>query len=187
MIGIQSLTNDNHMPKKYNAINVERLKQVYSYKDGSLIDQRENVPGKGKGGMRRNPNYLKGVGGKSGHHGYLIAFLDGKRFLVHRLIWAIHHGDPGPLEVDHKDRIRTNNWIDNLRALPPALNGRNLSLSSRSSTGYKGVSREGNRFKASICLNGRLYNLGRYATPEAAAEEYAKASKQLHGEYGCNG
>lgn len=172
--------------KKNRPIDVTLLTETYRYHDGNLIDIPERVRGKGPGGYRSNPAFNQVVGSIE-ETGYVVAFLGGYRFKAHRLIWALHYGDPGPLEVDHKDRVRTNNWIDNLRAIPPALNGRNLSLSSRSSTGYKGVSRDGKRFKASICLNGRLYNLGRYATPEAAAEAYAKASKKLHGEYGCNG
>ena len=170
--------------KRYRPIDEKLLAETYRYEDGHLIDIRERVPGKGADGKRVNPAYNQRVGSVE-ESGYLVVFLGGHRYKAHRLIWALHHGDPGDLEVDHKDRIRLNNLIDNLRAIPPALNGRNLTLSSRNSTGYKGVSRDGKRFKASICLNGRLYNLGRYSTAEAAAEAYAAASGKLHGEYGC--
>lgn len=36
-------------------------------------------------------------------------------FYNHRVIWALHFGEPGDLTVDHIDRNTLNNSIDNLR------------------------------------------------------------------------
>lgn len=171
--------------KKYKPIDVELLKSTYRYENGELIDIRETVINK-RWGVIVNPFYGKPSGSVEAC-GYVVCWLGGERFKRHRLIWALHHGDPGSLEVDHKDRVRGHDVIDNLRACGSIFNGKNLSLSSRNTSGFKGVSRDGKRWKASIMIDGKLINLGRYNSPEKAHEAYKKASDKLHGEYGYAG
>ena len=44
-----------------------------------------------------------------------------------------------------------------------------------STTGYRGVSKSGERFQARICINKKNTNLGRYDTPKEAAVAYDRA------------
>ena len=48
--------------------------------------------------------------------GYLLVQLGGRSLRAHRVAWALHHGaDPGPLQVDHINRVRSDNRASNLR------------------------------------------------------------------------
>jgi hypothetical protein len=48
--------------------------------------------------------------------GYRLIMIDGQNYTAARIAWALCYGaDPYPAEVDHENRRRTDNRIDNLR------------------------------------------------------------------------
>ena len=49
------------------------------------------------------------------HKGYKRVKVDSKLIMAHRLAWAIHYGEWPPEELDHVNRIRSDNRISNLR------------------------------------------------------------------------
>lgn len=102
-----------------------------------------------------------------------------------RVIWLIHYGKWPTQLVDHKDRNRLNNRIDNLREADYHQNGHNMA--SRNPF-YKGVTFDANRSKhwrAQIRIAGRKTNLGRFHSAEDAAAAYQKAAIKYHGEFAC--
>lgn len=75
---------------------------------------------------------------------YRVGFIgtDGKwhREKCHRIVWQLFNGDiPEGMFIDHFDQNKTNNKIENLRMVEPALNSRNSKLHYNSSTGVVGV------------------------------------------------
>ncbi len=71
------------------------------------------------------------AGSVSKNTGYRLIGIDGKNYTAGRIAWALHYGaDPYPVEVDHKNLIRSDNAIGNLR-----LATRAEQLDNR---GYKG-------------------------------------------------
>lgn len=52
---------------------------------------------------------------------------------------------------------------------------------SSNTTGYTGVTKVGNRYKAVVCYRGRFIYIGRFTTPELAAEAYNKKATELRG------
>ncbi len=57
---------------------------------------------------------------------------------------------------------------------------RNIST-TKNKTGYIGVTKDRNKFRAIIYYNGKPISLGNYKTPEEAAEAYNKKSLELFG------
>jgi hypothetical protein len=62
---------------------------------------------------------------------------------------------------------------DEARAAATA-EGLELVLSAKSKTGFKGVSKDGGKYKVEITENGTSRHLGNFATPEEAALCYAR-------------
>ena len=54
----------------------------------------------------------------------------------------------------------------------------------KSKSGYRGVTKEKNRFRAVIYHERKAHNLGFYDTAEEAAKAYNKKSRELFGETG---
>ena len=98
--------------------------------------------------------------------------------MVHRLIWVMHYGQiPPDLYVDHIDRDKKNNRIENLRLVTHAQNQRNKSFSVKSNTGKLGVSKVLNRYCASITINGRTKKIGSFKTLKEAVAARAIAEQ----------
>lgn len=107
---------------------------------------------------------------------YATTKINGKQVPLHHII----AGKPEPgFIVDHIDRDGLNNRRRNLRHTTHAVNMRNAKLSKRNTSGYRGVTKDRNRWQAKICVNGVAYYVGWYATAEEAARAYDEASKRL--------
>ena len=64
--------------------------------------------------------------GKSISRGYLQVGIAGKNYPVHRLIWEAFNGPTHDgMEIDHINRIRTDNSLENLRLVTHTQNNRN--------------------------------------------------------------
>jgi hypothetical protein len=64
--------------------------------------------------------------------GYVQVELNGRRLKAHRVAWALYNGaDPGPLQVDHINRVRSDNRAANLRLVTPVGNRANSVDNSR--------------------------------------------------------
>ncbi len=75
------------------------------------------------------------------HNGYQRASLNGRKIMVHQLVWAWHTGEyTGDMVIDHIDHDRSNNLISNLRKVSQADNCRNAKLNKTNSSGLHGVS-----------------------------------------------
>ncbi len=110
--------------------------------------------------------------------------VDGKRVTVylHRVI----AGTPDDLVTDHIDGDGLNNRRANLRAATTAQNGHNERRAINNTSGVKGVHwhKRDRRWCAKIRLRRKSIYLGEFAHLLDAAEAYAKASAELHGEFG---
>lgn len=72
--------------------------------------------------------------------GYYSVQLNGKNYMAHRVVWVLLNGSIGREIIDHKDKNRSNNKIENLRLVTHSINGKNSSIRSHNKTGYSGVS-----------------------------------------------
>ena len=109
----------------------------------------------------------------------------GKRYSAHRLAWLYMTGDWPPDEVDHKNRVRTDNRWDNLRLADTFTNKRNTSAYRNNKSGFKGVSWHvcSRKWRSRIRVDGKEKNLGLYDTPEQANAAYERAAREMFGEF----
>lgn len=115
---------------------------------------------------------------------------DGKKTLrVHVLVANEFLEKPDTTEtlvVDHIDRDKTNNQVNNLRWVTRSQNNMNSSKTTKfTSSRYKGVSYEKNKWRAYIRLNGKKLHLGMFETENEAAHAYNSAALELFGEFAC--
>jgi hypothetical protein len=105
---------------------------------------------------------------------------------AHRVIWALVTGSWPDRLIDHRDGITANNAWLNLRQASDSQNGCNKRISSRSTTGVKGVfwHKSNKKWVSKIRFEKRSFHLGNFSCRTAAAVAYAKASVKLHGEFG---
>lgn len=108
--------------------------------------------------------------------GYLIIKIKKKQYKAHRLVYAFFNGKFPEQEIDHINRIRTDNRIDNLRAVTRTENVRNSYVPPNKETGVVGVHISNNTNKKyTIRLNKKTY---RFYT----LEEAVMARKKYRGE-----
>lgn len=122
------------------------------------------------------------VAGHKNADGYHVVTYKRKQYLVHRIVYYIHHGIL-PEYVDHIKGIEAGNGIDNLRECTLPENSRNRKVSKRKNIPYIGVQKHGNKFRADIRSNGKQMYIGLSDTMEGAALLYDAKAKELHGDF----
>jgi len=105
-----------------------------------------------------------------------------KTLVVHRLVAGafILNPENKPF-VDHMDRNKLNNSVENLRWATSSENLRNKKDSGRNTSGFKGVSfhKRNGKYKATI----QVKHIGYFDNKEDAARAYDKKAKELFGEF----
>ena len=71
--------------------------------------------------------------------GYKIVKIKGKQYKEHRLVWFLYHGRFPKKEIDHINRIRNDNRIENLREVTREENIKNTVKKINKDTGVYGV------------------------------------------------
>ena len=114
-------------------------------------------------------------------NGYVRSRFDGNLEYNHRLAWAWYYREQPPEYIDHINRDKSDNSINNLRACSLSQNQHNRKLSRNSTTGYTGVTYVKNRgkYKATIYKDSKPIYLGLYKTPEEASRAYERAKANL--------
>lgn len=104
--------------------------KFFEYRDdGTLFWRVNRRGGKAQAGQ---------LAGYSRPDGYALVGVCNKRWLVHRVVYAMWHGYM-PEVIDHIDGDPANNRIENLRAADNSKNQWNRRLDSRNKLGVKNV------------------------------------------------
>lgn len=106
-------------------------------------------------------------------------------FLSSRVAWAYMTGEWPSHLVDHVDNDPSNDRWENLRAATKTQNGYNKRHRPSSSSSFKGVyyAAHAKKWRAEIAANGNRRHLGYFDNEQEAADAYAAAAHELHGEF----
>ncbi len=162
------------MPPPLDASDVRRL---LSYDSETGLFTRKVATG-GRYGAK-----VGTVAGTPSDQGYVLISIKSKQYRAHRLAWLYVHGAWPASEIDHKNSIRSDNRLENLRDVPTGINAQNKrKAQSNSKTGLLGASwnAKDKRFSARIKTKGRYLSLGYHDTAQLAHAAYIDAKRRLH-------
>lgn len=108
--------------------------------------------------------------------GYRQGKINGKPVRAQYVVWVMHWGDAFPECIDHINRVRTDNRIENLRSATQQQNAVNRSTNT---AGHVGIYRCGSRWRARVRVMGVLHNVGSFANIEDAIAARAGAVAAL--------
>jgi hypothetical protein len=120
------------------------------------------------------------AGAVMGSSGYRRVRLDGRNYREQRLAFFMMTGKWPDRDVDHINRIRSDNRWCNLRLATRSQSRANSQRNSRKLTNLpKGVFLERNKYVARM----QKRYLGRFSTPDEASAAYYKAANDQFGEF----
>lgn len=154
-----------------------RTNSYYEHPDGYMV----GVTAKGeefffdKEDLDKVRNYSWYVGGK----GYIRTSLNPSTTPLHRFILGITSNDA--INIDHVNRNKLDNRKCNLRMATYSEN--NYNRVKKGSSKYKGVYKQGDKWRCVITKDGKKTHIGYYTSEEEAAMAYNKKAVELFGEF----
>ena len=115
--------------------------------------------------------------------GYVQVRIEGKLWMLHRLIWLMQTGTFPKGEIDHIDGNRSNNAWSNLRDVSKSQNMQNRRAADRDSkTGVLGVTfdKQRGKYRAQLTMNGEKVLNKIFTTVEEASNAYKQAKENYH-------
>lgn len=154
---------------------VSELKKIFDYDPNTGIIRSKVKNGRWQAGR---------AVGSMAVNGYLRLRVLGKDEYSHRLAWALYYGDWPDRSIDHLNRNRSDNSIENLRLADHNQNAANQSLRSDNTSGKKGVTWNARRGKweAQIQFKG-VRKSGYFDSIEDASAFYDMAAESFCKDY----
>jgi hypothetical protein len=151
---------------------INLYKQFISYNPGT--GELKNTKTNTVYGKTRTKGYLQTISIRYNNIEYQI--------IPHRLIWILVYDKilPQSIQIDHRNGVKTDNRLVNLRECSNSENQMN-SRSIRGSIDYRGVSLDNSalcaKYTASICIDGKHRKIGRFFDSTEAAKFYDSAAR----------
>lgn len=161
-------------PMSNPPLTAERLRQILTYAP-ETGDMRWRV--------RTNSRICVGnVAGSINSQGYRQIRIAGRLYKAHRLAW-LHVYSQWPVDqIDHKNGVRSDNRISNLRQATRAENGQNLAPHPRNKSGYPGVDWHigKKKWQARITVDRKELHLGYFDERDDAVAARRTAKAKYH-------
>lgn len=149
-------------------ITLERLKELLTYtpETGAFVWKLKC----GRRGPGGSAGYINTLGRR-------IIMIAGKSYIASRLAIFYMTGNWPIGDVDHIDRNRANDAIDNLRICTRSQNNTNSTFEHprKKKTLPRGVYKRGRKFAAHVSVKNKSQYLGSYDTVEEAQQAYFQA------------
>ena len=131
---------------------------------------------------RRGKVKANSIAGYVDKDGYVRIGVNYKQYYAHTLAWLYVYDSWPSLEIDHKNQIKNDNRIKNLRQVTRSENSQNKQLQKNNSSGFRGVDwhKTNQKWRAKIKIKNQLYHRGYFDSIEDAAKAYQAASEKLH-------
>jgi hypothetical protein len=158
---------------------VETFKNIEGFENYSVSDH----------GNVRNNKTGKNLKGRDKHGYFQVVLMKNKRRfdkVIHKLVAAAFLLNPENKKcVDHIDNNKQNNNLINLRFATVKENNQNRSISSKNTSGTKGVSwhKRSMKWTANITINGKLIHLGSFINKDEAINIRIQRAKNEFGEF----
>lgn len=158
----------NHTPIKPDSQYLDFIDTYYRYCPiTGIVESNSKMNGYRKIGNLDSDGYLR------------TTVKDNKVLKLHHICWYLYYGEWPYCQIDHKDRDRTNNRINNLQLSMPHNQLKNISTQSEYGTG---ISKKSNGYEVSVRFNGERYYIGLFPTVERAKIERFYAQEK-YGQY----
>jgi len=169
--------------KTLENLTAEQVENLLEYDPEMGVFKWKNIAGRGG----RIPAGTQA--GNVNTEGYRYIWIKGTLYRASRLAWLLVHREWPKHQVDHVNRNRQDDRIDNLREASQEQNQANTKKRVTNTTGFTGVTFDKDRmlYTARIRENGVYRRLGRFTTAEEAHEEYKKATKRIYGIFAHSG
>jgi len=155
-------------------VTLSKLHELFDYKDGNLIWK-----------IAKSRRVKAGdIAGSLNEYGYIMIGFNGSVYRAHRLIYFYHNGY-FPLFIDHIDGNKSNNKIENLRSVTISQNAMNQKISTRNSSGVKGVMwhKRDKKWVVQLKVNSKCHSFGYYDDKELAELVAMEATNKLHKQF----
>lgn len=152
----------------------ERLKELLDYdQDTGLFTWKQ---------WRGGTAFAGTDAGRPNKGGHIQIMVDGIRYMAHRLAWLYIYGVFPQEDIDHINRVRSDNRICNLRPASKLQNAQNRSVSSNNKSGCSGVAwnERLKKWRARLTVGRKRMHLGYFTSIEEAFTARAEAKMKYH-------
>lgn len=158
-----------------NLLDHATAKALFDYRDGQLYWKEQS----------NRKHDITGPAGTLNVTGYIVVTYKGKKYGAHRVIW-VWHGNELPEQLDHINRNKADNRIENLRASDYQTNQFNTARKVDNKSGERGVSWCNTTQKWIVQIYAfKKKTTGRF-NQFADAVAFARSKRaELHGDFAC--
>ena len=165
------------MKNKEKIITKEYLHYLFKYDNGKLIWRNKT--------SKYSNIKIGEIAGCKDEEGYVNIGINGKIYRVARLVWLYFNGDWPEFVIDHENRIRDDNRIENLRPATYLENNANVGLNCKNTSGHKGISwsKSCKKWHARIRHKPKNIHVGYFENIEDAVKARDAKALELQGEF----